>query len=1061
MSGHKGAGRWQAEEIEWGLELARALNVGIEDYDYWSDEDGADEDGADEDGAGEVGARKVGADEEKGTSEQDRLREETERANLLRSELTTALRKLVPENATPGQVIPGATPEDIAGVITKATELAQRIVTADLSSLQAMDKGFDGLADEIAEARGAVQRRAAEKQRIEGEASKITADGADGDESDRLSSSVAEVSKVMAGAPLTNAMLEDGRRALTVATNEAAQIGNAVQARLDENNRLGNETGKVVDPECLPDQEKRLGTARTAVADLLKPPVSTKGNQDAAAALEDLRKAVVTVQDELKPLGNLEGIKSLCGLAGIKTEDYAAFETQLGGRVAVGELLKVLPAARLGGLTKALGTAGPEALAALVKSFGSPAALDTAIKNLGKNGDAKLAGLVTAGKLDGAGVKKLCDGIGTSFVGALMEGSNDPKDALAIQAKLGGNTKSLQDLNKQAGFEQKPAALVALFRKGCAGNIDTFAALCTDFDDEADRKNLGGLIDDAGLGDAPDAFGALFATGCGGNVVSLKALGESFSGDANKGSRDGLKLMLTTGGLAAGKGVLPHGDVQPECLAELLKLGSGPGLAGTSKAGEDKRKGDGLAKLCAGLDATACGNLAKAMKSGGLGTEPEVFGHLVGVGCVGDPAKLAGLSAELGKNAKNLTGLNTLLKQGGFGSTTAVGGATGIDKTCLGKLFETGCEGRPDELVKLVTQLGATDLLALEGVMTGGGLGQHPNVLGNLYKHGCLDLPNGATDGAKDPKVLKDLVGEFKPPGGPAQFRDLLVNGGFTANDDRLGSVVRYGLAGKGPNDKPDGKKLKQLHTAFDTHMGDLVTVMDAFDGAPDTILETSKPGEPNQPGKAFRNVVQAPGHAGKLDQLHAKFFTKLKTRSAGPHNSPVTRLTMDELIQNAASFEHEPCAAAPINMDMPPPIDVHYEHIVQRHTRQQCAFLLANSSKSTLYPRTIAGAEIQTQVKAVFAAIPKAGPARGNRPDGTPMKDPPGDTDDLNGNYASYEDLPYDGGAYKIGFNPAPGVTIPPGGAVYVAQFFPKDTNPGMLTIHKTDMQAMKDALL
>ena len=1057
MSGHKGASRWQAGEIEWGLALARALNIGIEDDDYWSDED---ETGENETGENETGEN--GADEEKGTSEQDRLREDTEQASLLRSELTTALRKLVPDNATPGQVVAGATPEDIAGVITKAAELAQRIVTADLSGLQAMDKSFDGLADELAEARSAVQRRTAEKHRIEAEASQITVDGADSDEAARLSGSVAEVSKMMAGAPLTNAMLESGRRALTEASNEAAQTGNAVQARLGENNRLGNEAGKVVDPECLPDQEKRLGTARTAVADLLKPPVSEKRNQDAAAALEDLRKAVIEVQDELISLGNLEGIKSLCGLAGVKIEEYAAFETQLGGRVATGELLKVFPAARLGGLTKALGAAaaGPEALAALAKSFGSPVALGTAIKELGGNGDAKLAGLVTAGKLYGAGVKKLCDDVGTSFVGALMEGSNDPKDALAIQAKLGATPKSLPDLNKQAGFEQKPAALVALFRKGCAGNVDTFAALCTGFADEADRKNLGALIGDAGLGDAPDAFSALFATGCGGDVASLQALGKSFSGDTNKGSRDGLKRMLTTGGLAAGKGVLPDGDVQPECLAELLKLGSGPGPTGAIKGGEDKRKGDGLAKLCAGLDATACGNLGKAMKSGGLGTEPEVFGHLVGVGCAGDPAKLAGLSAELGTNAKNLKGLNDLLKQGGFGSTTAVGGATGIDKTCLGTLFGTGCEGRPDELVKLITELGATDLPALEGVMTGGGLGQHPEVLGNLYKHGCLDLPNGATGGAKNPTVLKDLVGEFKPPGGPAQFRDLLVNGGFTANDDRLGSVVRYGLAGKGPNDKPDGKKLKQLHTAFDTHMGDLVTVMNAFDGAPDTILEASKPGEPNQPGKAFRNVVQAPGHAGKLDQLHAKFFTKLKTRSTGVHNSPVTRLTMDELIQNAASFEHEPCAAAPINMNMPPPIDVHYEHIVQRHTRKQCAFLLANSSKSTLYPRTIAGAEIETQVKGVFAAIPKAGPARGNRPDGTPMKDPPGDTDDLNGNYASYENLLYNGGLYKVGFNPAPGVTIPPAGAVYVAQFFPKDTNPGMLTIHKTDMQAMKDAL-
>lgn len=1041
---NKGVGRWQADDIKWGIEIARALDVGIEDDDYWSDEGEADDD--------------------EDTSEQDRLREETEQANLLRGKLATALRDLVPEAATPGQIVPGATPEDVAGVAGTATKLAKRIATADLSSLQAMDKDIEGLADEVGTVRATVQRRAGEKQRIEREAGQVTADGADGTEADRLSDSVAKVGNAMAGLPLTEAMLEDGRRALEEARGEAAQIGKAVQERLDENVRLGDGMGKVLDPGCLPDQRERLEAARTAVANLLKPPVTQTRNQDAASALEDLRKAVAEVEEELKSLGNLSGIQSLCGLAGVKEEDYADFETQLGGRAETAKLLKVFPAARLGGLAKALGGDGPKTLAALVKSFGSPAALDKAITDLGGGGDVKLAGLVTAGKLDGSGVKALCDGIGTGFVGALMDGGNDPADALAIQAKLGGDAKSLQDLNAQAGFGQKPAALVALFRKGCAGNADTFKSLCTGFSDEADRKNLGGLIGEAGLGDAPDAFGALFATGCAGDVDSLKSLGKSFSGDMNKGSRDGLKLMLTAGGLAGGKGVLPAGDVQPECLAELLKLGSGVGATGAIKGDEDKRKGDGLAKLCAGLDATACGDLAKALKTGGLGTEPEVFGHFVGVGCAGDPAKLSALGAELGQDVKNLKGLDDLLKKGGFGSTTAAGGATGIDKTCLGKLFETGCDGRPGELVKLATQLGAMDLLALEGVMAGGGLGQHPKVLGNLYKHGCLDKPNGASDGTKDPMVLKDLVGEFKPPSGPAQFQDLLVNGGFTANEDRLGSVVRYALAGKGPNDKPDGKKLKQLHTAFDTHMGDLVTVMGAFEGAPDTILETSKPGEPNQPGKAFRNVVQAPGHGGNLDQLHAKFFTKLKTRSTAAHGSPVPRLTMDGLIQNAASFEHEHCATPMVNMAMPPPLDVRYDHIVERHTRKYCGFQLANSSKNTLYPRTIADDEIKAQVKGVFNAIPTVGPARGNRPDLTPKKDPPGDTDDLDPGvtpYAGYENLVYDGGSYKIGFNQAPGATPPPAGEVYVAQFFPKDTNPGMLTIHKSDMQAMKDALI
>ncbi len=946
--------------------------------------------------------------------------------------------------------------------------------------LEAGRQALETLRDTVRRVGEAAGRRRQESQRIAEAAGNVEPpEGAEEPEREEIRLAKEAVTLALAPLPLTEDVLEAGRNALSTLQQAAQRIATDAQQRKEAHDQIAEAAGLIQLPPCLEDQRQALEEAQQKVTAALEPPITAQRNQDAAQALDELRQLITTVEQELDSLGGLANVADTCIALGVAPEAYAQLEGALGGRKAAGELLKAFPPQELTTLCTGLGggLTGAARLGQILPGFGTAATLKTTMADLG--GAGKLAGLVVTGGLSGAAAKQLCDDLGAKAVGALMGDADDPTDAIAIQGQLGQNAKALRDLVADGGFDGKPAALAALFTKGCGGDAARFAQLCTDFDDDDDRAALKGLVDEGGLGDAPDVLADLFATGCGGSSDQLRTLSESF-GDAGK--RAGLKRALTQGGLAGQTGVPSEGDIDTGSLSALLKDGAGP--APGSFAGDDvKRRADGLAALFENMDATACGNMKTMLTKGGLGTEPEVMAHLVGIGCEGDAGALTALAAELNTDPAKLKALDDLVKEGGFGTVDAGSAPTGTDAKCLARLFDPGSNGDPQELTKLLTALGANDLANMKGIMTTGELGQHPEVVGGMYQHGCLTDPDGPSGGAKDPQFLKDMMGEFAAPNGPAEFQDLLVNGGFTGggNEHRLGSVLRYACSGKNPPAARDGRVLKQFHTAFNGHMADLVTTMNAFDAAPDEILEQSTPTEPNQPGKAFRNVVNAPGHgngAPDATRLHNKFFTTLNNKATANAGSVATpaRLDLDALLQNAASFEMQPFPAGNVAMNLGGrAIDLRIDHVMYRHTRECNAFHLNGSSKSTLYPRGTDSARVQTLVTGTWGNIPN--PNRGNRPGGPPMvpkANPPNDTDDLDGNYTPYPSTPIppglsdnNGGQAKIGFNPVP--TPPPSTDVYIAQFFPVDDgtgtggtpgNGGLLTVHNSDMREMRDAL-
>lgn len=557
----------------------------------------------------------------------------------------------------------------------------------------------------------------------------------------------------------------------------------------------------------------------------------------------------------------------------------------------------------------------------------------------------------------------------------------------------------------------------------------------------------------------------------------------------------GQKLDALTAQTAAlpESGVSGQGDISTDCLLKLLQLGAGPKPGGISTSEDLTRRCDALVGIAAKMDDSAAAGLKTILANGGLGTDPEVLGQLVGIGCEGDGDGFANLAKELAKDDTPAR-LKDALQKAGLGSLDDAGTATGTATTCLAKLLNPGSDGDPAELAKLLNALDSTQKLAdLKGVMITGELGNHPEVLGDLYRNGCLASPDGAADGsgAKEPQVLIDMIGEFRGTDA-GKFKELMTTAGFDSWDatngvSRLGSVMRYGFTPDGGSQ--DGKKLRQLYDAFkpsstNDHLADLETTLAALEAAPDWVLETSTAGAPNQPGKGMRNVMFAGSHNGSPSDLHSIFFTELQTyATANATSGAVGRLSLDELIQNAASFEHEPVplgsGSSTVTLSDGTTAQLRLDHVLDRHTRKYQDF---QHTKTTLYPRQVTETEIEEIAASTLDSLGSAAPPRQfsnnalgpdpspNRPPAHPppgaKRNPPQDMHDLRGDYVFYDLVPgtYDdtGGAQavtsKIGFVPTP-LTIGPPPEIYVGQLFPR-TGPDLITVHKHDMRAMKQAL-
>ncbi len=1019
--------RWLQDEIEWGLELAGYYDVPILDDDRWDDE----------------------WEEETGD---------------LRRQLTARLRRCLPEGAGHDQVVAGSTEDDLRDVLATAGQLAEEIDSAEWDRLNTIADDIGGIEGAVSGLRETVARRRVDKQHLIDEAGKITApEGATGAEIADFGEAVKAVAVALDVAPLTDTALGLGRAALELLPGLVEPVGKAIAARRQEHTRIHDEGEQIAQQGFLPDQVRRLTDARDDLAGALAPPITDARNVEAGKALQILTDLAEEIRAEIDSLGGTGQIGTFCREAGIDMDQYAVLERHLGGRGAMAKMLKVFPAAELGQLcnTFGAGASGAEVFGDIVTAFGDAGALKAAMTSLG--GKDKLAALVKTGGLKGGAIKTLCEDLGGPFVGAMMGSGNDPTAILALKVQLGRSVKPLQDLTREGGFAGNPEALVALFAEGCGGDAGQFETLCASFDTSQDRERLKGLIDDGGLGAAPQALGALFAIGCGGDPAALKQLGRAFDGD---GKRADLARLLDAGGMAGKTGPVGAGEVDPNCLGQLLKLGAGDGA-------DAKKRAAMLQKLTAGLDEPACRNLAKSLKAGGLGKEPEVFGHLAGIGCDrGDAVKFAALVTGLGSDTGKLTGLDDLLKQGGFGTLDGADTATGTDAKCLAKLFLPGCEGDPGELSKLLTGLGGNNFANLKGVMTDGELGDYPEVIGQLYKHGCITDPDGASNGAKNPQALKDMIGEFSGPHGPGQFRDLLVNGGFATpgKEARLGSMMRYAFAPKNPpGGAQDGKKLKQLHTAFDGHMGDLETTMEAMESAPAHVLEPGAPGAPNQPGKGLRNVVNAPGHGGNATQLRGKFFNRLNARVGGATPpGGVPNLGLNDLLATAASFEHTNVTQNNVEVQAGgggcSGTDFDMDHAAGRHTRKHNKVQNSHGSPTaptTLYPRNVTETELEQLVRGSLGNTGAAGRNGGGYHPNNGKNDPPRTQGDLNhpnthptGRFTRYRNVS-DGGTERsrIGFNRGPH------GRLAITQFFPEG-GTDLVQVNHRDMTAMRGAL-
>ena len=594
--------------------------------------------------------------------------------------------------------------------------------------------------------------------------------------------------------------------------------------------------------------------------------------------------------------------------------------------------------------------------------------------------------------------------------------------------------------------------------------------------DKTDCESFQKVLSEGGLGQAPEALGHVIGIGCGSDPATLKKLN---TGLATEDARKGLARMLDKGGLKGKSGALGATDIDPKCLGTMLKTAGGQKPTGMSDADYATKCCTDFGTLCTGMDNDACMGLKKTMEDSGLCRDPEVLGHLVGTGCKADGAKLKKLTAELNK-PNNGANLKNLLEKGGFGTLDNTGAANGTKKDCLAHLFEPGCDGDPAELTKLLTALNNTGanpnaLSDLKGVMKTGELGQHPQVLGDFYKHGCLTAPDGPPDGkgAKNPKVLIDMIGEFRG-GEAAKFKDLMTTGGFSKWDagtgtSRLGSVMRYGLTPK--NGAQDGKKLKRMYNSFKNSpdgdkVADLNTMMNALEAANDTILEKSQPGHPNQPGKGLRNVCSSPKHNNSPNELYRNFYKPLNA-----HGCVTVGMQRDDLIQNAASFELAPVALpAPLNSNeyvetinpASGAIDFRVGHACGRHTRKHQAFHLNNSSETTLYPRQVDKAGLKAMVvdaldngTATFA--PNQGPL-GVRANGQPKNVPAQDVHDLPANGFQRCDIARGGETMRVGLAQDGGTPN-----VKITQFYPKPNNPPdpLVTFDNTDMAAMRNVLV
>lgn len=907
-------------------------------------------------------------------------------------------------------------------------------------------------------------------------------DGADGEQKSRLAH---------ARQTLENALK------LELSAESVVTVGNAVKALREAHELVAAEIKKDQDEltqqfEGVDGADKLAELVKGLSAKEVKQLVAEMGGAKALGAM-----AKTFPPAELKQLvADLGGGKASAGvLADVCGGDAAKLKTtlaELGGAKAVGDLLKGPLAGKsklLGGLLAHGGGGDPKRLKKILDGFGG---------NLKPLTDLVANGGFTATVEEPPNSKKHVDAVEPDALGklfaAVVTGDDTAGKAKDLcNAFAGQKVGALKMVLLDGGLGKRPDALAEILKTGCEADIDKFQKLTAGLNDKdiltklktltTDKDGLGGrpevlghliketgtdkaaalfkgldtnavtqldgLVRKGGFGELeeagpprkykvpPDCLGKILKGGCANEPAKFKQFLGAFTTDEH---RQDFKGLLVDGGLGG----------KPDCLNKAMLVGFGG----------DTNLGNGATKLrnLAGKLKDPTGTLGKVKSllnqkdtsnnPYGLGSEPDVLGHLLKTGCDQDVDKVKAVFTTF--DTEGLGKLNTLVADGGFGKPKPTG-SRAVKPECLGELMKIGCDGSPGDLQSLVKGLSDNDRAGLNGVMRAGELGDEPKVLGHMYKLGCN----------KTPAQLHDFCTGFQTTGDQAKFKNLLKAGGFDGKGSgpqrpqTLGEVMKEGFKDRG---KDPATQLKKLNDAFKPNGGtdttaNLKTMVDSFNFAGTTH------GLNGKPGRRFKNLMKAfNDNVSKLpDPFYKSLNGQFPPNTPQPKNSSKSHapfLTKAELIINAATFElGTPVPGLALNAIAK--VDgVSSAHILKRHTRKYQSLghpeINNNWNKhkdTTLY------AEDTTEVMIagyINEAQLLAGGTRNNA------------LNIIQG-YARKPNCATTGGTSTIGYDYLPPVPPPPPpgkpARLRITQFYPQSSG-NKVTVNHSDMVAIKKAL-
>lgn len=907
-------------------------------------------------------------------------------------------------------------------------------------------------------------------------------DGADGEQKNRLAH---------ARQTLDNALK------LELSAESVVTVGNAVKALREAHELVAAEIKKDQDEltqqfEGVDGADKLAELVKGLSAKEVKQLVAEMGGAKALGAM-----AKTFPPAELKQLvADLGGGKASAGvLADVCGGDAEKLKTtlaELGGAKAVGDLLKGPLAGKsklLGGLLAHGGGGDPKRLKKILDGFGG---------NLKPLTDLVANGGFTATVEEPPKGKIFVDAVDPDALGklfaAVVTGDDTAGKAKDLcNAFAGHRAADLKSVLLDGGLGKRPDALAEILKTGCEADLAKFQKLTAGLKDKdilaklktltADKDGLGGrpevlghliketgtnmaaalfkgldsnavtqldgLVRKGGFGELdkvgppreykvpPDCLGKILKGGCANEPAKFKQFLGAFTTDEH---REDFKGLLVDGGLGG----------KPDCLNKAMLIGFGGDTdlaSGATKlrdlAGKLKAPTGTLGKVKSLLDQKDSSD-----KPYGLGSESDVFGHLLKTGCDQDVDKVKTLFTTF--DTEGLVKLNSLVGDGGFGKPKPTG-SRAVKPECLGELMKIGCDGAPGDLQSLVKGLSDMDRAGLNGVMRTGELGDEPKVLGHMYKLGCN----------KTPAQLHDFCTGFQTTGDQAKFKNLLKAGGFdgkgsgTQRPQTLGEVMKEGFKDRG---KDPATQLKSLNDAFKPNGGsdktaNLKTMVESFNFA------GTAHGLNGKPGRRFKNLMNA--FNDNVSKLPDPFFKNLNGQfppsRPQPKNHSKSRapfLSEAELIVNAATFELEtPVPGLALNAVTE--VDgVSSDHILKRHTRkhQSLGHPEINNSPhkhkdTTLYPEDTTAGDIATYINEAQLL------ANGARNDALYT---------IQG-YAKKSGCATTGGASTIGYDYLPPVHPPPPpgkpARLEIVQFYPQSSG-NKVTVNHSDMVAIQKAL-